>query len=394
MRTPFDLGEIFRTFGEKYREVHGEEMPLRHHLAMDAIEACRTVEMGGHVEECDACGHVRISYNSCRNRHCPKCQFLEKERWLESRKEDLLPVRYFHVVFTLPEAMRPIALRNQKVVYTLLFKAASQTLLELGRDPKYLGAEIGFTALLHTWTRTLLDHPHLHCIVTGGGLTADGKRWKKSRRRFFLPVRVLSRLFRGKFLSLLKRACRSGSISFCGETASLENEAAFKHFLRDLYAKEWVVYCKPPFQNAEKVLKYLGRYTHRVALSNERIVGIDGERVTFRYRDASDHNLMKRMTLDAFEFIRRFLLHILPDGFMKIRHYGILCNRHRRTRLARCKDLLGVKEEVCRNSGKKESWRELFLRLTGIDLAVCPACGKGKMMTIEKLFPTRSREPP
>jgi hypothetical protein len=274
--------------------------------------------------------------------------------------------------------MRPIALRNQKVVYTLLFKAASQTLLELGRDPKYLGAEIGFTALLHTWTRTLLDHPHLHCIVTGGGLTADGKRWKKSRRRFFLPVRVLSRLFRGKFLSLFKRACRSGSISFSGQTASLENEAAFKHFLRDLYAKEWVVYCKPPFQNAEKVLKYLGRYTHRVALSNERIVGIDGERVTFRYRDASDHNLMKRMTLDAFEFIRRFLLHILPDGFMKIRHYGILCNRHRRTKLAQCKELLGVKEEVCRNSGKKESWRELFLRLTGIDLAVCPHAAREK----------------
>ena len=199
MKAPFDPAEIFRTFGQMVREVHGETMPLRHHRAIKAIECCRTARLGGHVEECEACGHIRVSYNSCRNRHCPKCQFLEKERWLESRKQDLLATRYFHVVFTLPEALRPIALRDPKVVYSLLFKAASETLLDLARDPKYLGAEIGFTALLHTWTRTLLDHPHLHCIVTGGGLTPDGKRWTKSRQRFFLPVRVLSRLFRGKY---------------------------------------------------------------------------------------------------------------------------------------------------------------------------------------------------
>ncbi|MHC1742324.1 MAG: IS91 family transposase [Syntrophobacteraceae bacterium] len=333
MKAPSDLGEIFRTFGQQYRELHGETMPLRHHRAMGAIEACRTARLGGHVEQCEACGHIRVSYNSCRNRHCPKCQFLEKERWLESRKRDLLPIRYFHVVFTLPGGLRPIALRNPRVVYALLFKAASETLLELARDPKYLGAEIGFTALLHTWTQTLLDHPHVHCIVTGGGLTPDGRCWKKSRRRFLLPVRVLSKVFRGKFLALFKRACRSGSVIFSGETASLNNEAAFKGFLRGLYAKQWVVYCKRPFQNAERVVKYLGRYTHRVAISNERIVGMEGERVTFRYRSSVDHNLMKRMTLNVFEFIRRFLLHILPEGFMKIRHYGILSNRHRRTKL-------------------------------------------------------------
>jgi hypothetical protein len=361
---------------------------------MRAVEACRTAELGGHVEECDTCAHVRISYNSCRNRHCPKCQFLEKQRWLEARKQDLLPIRYFHVVFTLPQSMRPVALRNPKVVYTLLFKAASQTLLELGRDPKFLGADIGFTALLHTWTRTQLDHPHLHCIVTGGGLTPDGQCWKRSRRRFFLPVRVLSRLFRGKFLSLFQKACRSGSIAFCGQTAALQDEIRLQRFLRALYAQEWVVYCKPPFRNAEKVLKYLGRYTHRVAIGNERIVGMDNGRVTFLYRDASDHHRMKPMNLEAFEFIRRFLLHILPDGFMKIRHYGILCNRHRKAKLARCKELLGVNEGELRHAETAETWRVMLLRITGIDLSVCPACGQGKMTTIERLPPACSRGPP
>lgn len=393
MKAPFDLGEIFRAFGQKYREIHGETMPLRHHRAMEAIEACRTGRLGGHVEECEACRHIRVSYNSCRNRHCPKCQFLEKERWLKSRKQDLLPTRYFHVVFTLPEELRPIALRNPRVVYSLLFKAASETLLDLARDPKYLGAEIGFTALLHTWTRTLLDHPHVHCIVTGGGLTLAGRRWKKCRRRFFLPVRVLSKFFRGKFLSLFKRACRSGSVIFSGETASLQNGAAFKRFLRGLYAKQWVVYCKPPFQNAERVVKYLGRYTHRVALSNDRIVGMEGEQVTFRYRSSADHYLMKRMSLNVLEFIRRFLLHILPEGFMKIRHYGILSNRHRRTKLVRCKELPGVLEEP-QSAKPGETWRALLLRITGIDLTVCPACGKGRIRVVEQLPPISSRGPP
>jgi hypothetical protein len=393
MKAPFDLGEIFRAFGQQYRELHGEAMPLRHHRAMGAIEACRTARLGGHVEECDACGHIRVSYNSCRNRHCPKCRFLEKERWLESRKRDLLPIRYFHVVFTLPGGLRPIALRNPRVVDTLLFKAASETLLELARDPKHLGAEIGLAALLHTWAQTLLDHPHVHCIVTGGGLTLDSRRWKRSRERFFLPVRVLSKIFRGKFLAVFKRACRSGSVTFSGETASLNHEAAFKRFLRGLHAKRWVVSCKRPFQNAERVLKYLGRYTHRVAISNERIVGVEGERVSFRYRSSVDHNLMKRMTLNVLEFIRRFLLQILPEGFTKIRHYGILSNRHRRSKLARCKELLGVTQEVPpANPG--ETWQALLLRIAGIDLAICPACGNGRMRVTGWLLPNRSREPP
>lgn len=359
---------------------------------MRAIEACRTAELGGHVEECDVCGHVRVSYNSCRNRHCPKCQFLDKERWLESRKEDLLPIRYFHVVFTLPEALRPIALRNQRTLYGLLFKAVNQTLRELASDPRRLGAQIGFVALLHTWSSTLTDHPHIHCIVTGGGLSLDGKRWIACRKKYFFPVKVLSRLFRGKFLSYLKKAYRSGKIEFTGQIASLGEECNFQGLLRQLYRQEWVVYCKPPFKNAQKAMEYLGRYTHRIALANERIVGFDGDRVTFTYRDSADHDKVKRMSLDVFEFIRRFLLHILPDGFMKIRHFGILSNRNRKTKLARCKTLPGVKQTG--ESGQLGSWPDLFMRLTGIDLSVCPACGKGTMVLKETLLPGGSRSPP
>lgn len=392
MRSPFEVADIFRACGGKCRAAHGEEMPLRQHRAMQAIEACRTAELGGHVEECSACGHERISYNSCRNRHCPKCQFLDKERWLESRKEDLLPIRYFHVVFTLPEALRSVALRNQRIIYGLLFKAANETLQELATDPRHLGARIGFVALLHTWSRTLTDHPHIHCIVTGGGLCLDGKRWIACRKKFLFPVAVLSRLFRGKLLSYLKRAYRSGKIEFAGRIASLGEERNFQRLLSELYRKEWVVYCKPPFKNAQKAMEYLGRYTHRVALANERVIGFDGERVTFTYRDSTDHDQVKRMSLDAFEFIRRFLLHVLPDGFMKIRHFGILSNRNRKTKLARCKMLLGVKQNG--ESSEPESWRDLFMRLTGTDLTICPACGKGRMVVKETLLPGSSRSPP
>jgi hypothetical protein len=394
MRPPFEVADIFRACGEKYRATHGEEMPLRHHRAMQAIEVCRTAELGGHVEECDACRHARISYNSCRNRHCPKCQFLDKERWLESRKQDLLPIRYFHVVFTLPEALRRVALRNQRTIYNLLFKAVSETLQERASNRRHLGAQIGFIALLHTWSRTLTDHPHIHCIVTGGGLSFDGKRWIACRKKFFLPVTVLSRLFRGKVLSFLKKAYRSGNIEFTGQIASLQEERNFQGLLTELYRQEWVVYCKPPFKNAEKAVDYLGRYTHRVALSNERIVGFEGGRVAFTYRDSADHDKVKRMSLDAFEFIRRFLLHILPDGFMKIRHFGILSNRTRKTKLTRCKRLLRVKSDRANESSKPESWRDLFMRLTGIDLTLCPACGKGKMVLRETLLPGWPRSPP
>jgi hypothetical protein len=287
MKRSLEVADIFRAFGPAYREVHGAEVPLRHLRVMRAVEICRTAELGGHIDQCDPCGQQRISYNSCRNRHCPKCQSLEKERWLEAWKKDLLPTSYYPLVFTLPEGLRPLALRNQKVVYSLLFKAASEALLQLAKDRKYLGAEIGFIALLHTWSQTLIDHPHVHCLVTGGGLSPDGRRWISSRQGFLIPVKVLSSLFRGKFLDHLEKAYESGKLNFPGKIEVLKGGAAFKKFLTDLYRQKWVVYCKPPLKKVEQVVEYLGRYTHRVALSNDRLVAFAGRQVTFRWRDSA-----------------------------------------------------------------------------------------------------------
>lgn len=393
MKRKTEVGDIFRRYGPGYREVHGKEMPLRHHRVMKAIEVCRTSELGGHVEECDECGAVKISYNSCRNRHCPKCQCLDKERWLEARKRDILLTHYFHVVFTIPEDLRSIALRNQEVVYSLLFLSVAETLKELARDPKHLGGEIGFIALLHTWTQTLLDHPHIHCIVPGGGLSLDRGRWISSKKDFFIPVKVLSRKFRGKFLHYLKKAYNNGELTFPGTIKTLESRPAFEAFLTGLYAQEWVVYCKPPFKRPEDVIDYMGRYTHRVAISNDRILDIQSDQVTFKYRDRAENDKIKFMTLEAFEFIRRFLLHVLPEGFMKVRHYGLLSNRNRKEKLELCKALLGVEFQE-EDSNEKETWEDLFLRLTGIDPRICPTCGKGRLVLKEKLRPGILRSPP
>ena len=384
MKRSLEVADIFRSHGPGYREVHGHEMPLRQLRAMRAIEICRTAELGGHVDECDHCGALRISYNSCRNRHCPKCQCLNKEQWLKARKEDLLPTQYFHVVFTMPEPLKPLALRNQKIFYDLFFKAVSDTLKELSRDPQHLGAEIGFIAILHTWSQTLMDHPHIHCIVTGGGLSSDGKRWITCKRNFFIRVEVLSRLLRGKLLHFLREAYDSGRLNFPGKIQHLKEKKRFTQLLTDLYHQEWVVYCKPPFKSTETVIEYLGRYTHRVALSNERLVMSKGDTVSFRYRDRKDNDTIKLMTLDVSEFIRRFLLHILPEGFMKIRHYGILSNRNRKTKLLQCKKLLGVPDDN-NAAGHRESWQELLFRITGRDPSICPYCGKGKMVVKELL---------
>jgi hypothetical protein len=390
MKPSLEVADIFRAYGTAYRQAH--ERPLRHLRAMRAIEICRTAELGGHVDECDHCGQLRISYNSCRNRHCPKCQGLDKERWLEARKRDLLPTPYFHSVFTLPDGMRALALRNQNVVYSILFMSASQSIKELTEDPKHLGAEVGFIAVLHTWSQTLMDHPHLHCIVTGGGLSPHGKRWVPCKGGFFLPVKGLSRLFRGKFLAYFKEAYEKGKLAFPGEIALLKEKSAFKRLVKDLYEQEWVVYCKPSFRSAEMVMDYLGRYTHRVAISNERLVKVEHGKVTFRYRDRSDNDTVKVMTLDASEFIRRFLLHILPDGFMKIRHYGILSNRNRKYKLAVCKKLLGT---PCRHENReKELWQDLLTRITGTDPRICPYCGKGKMVLKKVLNPSALPLPP
>jgi hypothetical protein len=385
MKNSLEVADIFRAFGPTYRELHGSEMPLRHLRVMRAIEVCRTAELGGHIDQCDHCGQQRISYNSCRNRHCPKCQSLAKERWLEARKKDWLPISYFHVVFTLPEGLRPLALRNQRVVYNLLFRAASETLLQLAKDGKYLGAEIGFNTLLHTWSQTLIDHPHLHCLVTAGGLSPDGQRWISSRTDFFMPVKVLSSLFRGKFLDGLKKAYKSGKLKFPGKIEALRRDSAFKKFLTDLYQKEWVVYAKPPLRRAEQVIDYLGRYTHRVALSNDRLVSLKGNEVTLRWRDSADGDKIKLLTLEALEFIRRFLLHVLPDRFVKIRHYGLLSNRGRKKKLWRCQKLLGVVTSEESEESPQETWEDLLTRITGKDPRVCPFCGKGKMIRREVL---------
>ena len=394
MKGHIEVADIFRRYGPAYREVHKKEMPLRHLRAMNAIEICRTSVLGGHVEECDECGLIKVSYNSCRNRHCPKCQCLDKERWLESRKRDILPVQYFHVVFTNPEELSPVSLRNQPISYGIHFKAASETLKELSGDPKHLGADIGFIGILHTWSQTLIHHPHIHFIVPGGGLSPDGIKWISCNKDFFIHFEVLSRLFRGKYLYYLKKAYYSGDLILSGKIEYLKEKTAFERFCFDLYSKEWDVYSKPSFVTSESVIEYLGRYTHRIAITNNRIISLENDNITFQYRDRRDNNKIKPITLDAFEFIRRFLYHVLPEGFMKIRHYGILSNRNRKDKLLICKKLLGVEIKDSGESGEKESWEDLLLRITGLDPGICPSCKKGKMVLKKKLLPGRERDPP
>jgi hypothetical protein len=310
-----------------FRE-HGDEFLSRYTLNYAQMKAyysilnCRTSALGGHVEVCDHCGFQQISYNSCRNRHCPKCQTLAKEQWIEKQEQSLLNTGYFHVVFTVPDNLNPIFRQNQAAMYNLMFRAVSETLLELSQGKKFLGAKPGVTAILHTWGQNLMFHPHIHCIVTGGGLTVGGQ-WRDTRKKFFIPVKVLSAKFRGKFLAVMRKA----DLRFGGSSDYLNNPQAFGAFIGGLYQKKWITYCKPPFQNASKVIQYLGRYTHRVAISNNRVLKLEGDMVTFNWRDYSDGNKVKEMTVSAVEFIRRFMLHILPSGFCKIRHYGLLAQK-------------------------------------------------------------------
>jgi hypothetical protein len=310
---------------------------------------------------------------------------LAKEKWLRARKKELLPVAYFHIVFTVPDDLNALTLINQRVMYTMLFQAAAETLLHLGRDKKHLGAELGLISVLHTWGQNLMDHPHVHCIVPGGGLSQDGKRWIASRENFFIPVRVLSRVFRGKFLEQLKKTYRVRRIKCVGKASSLECRDTFQKLLDRLYNKEWIVYAKQPFGGPEQVLAYLGRYTHRVAISNHRLVEVTDGKVSFRWRDYRDEDKEKIMTLDASEFLRRFLLHILPDGLCKIRYYGFLSNRKRQNRLARCRALLNVPTH--KNDSHHKSWQDMLQELTGIDVRVCPSCHAGRMLTERLLLP-------
>jgi putative transposase/transposase-like zinc-binding protein len=359
---------------------------------MRAIETCRTAALGGHVERCGHCSHVRVSYNSCRNRHCPKCQSLARAKWLEQRKAELLPVEYFHLVFTIPEALAGIAFQNQKVVYDILFRATAETLLTVARNPQHLGAQIGFFAILHTWGQNLLLHPHLHCVVPGGGMSPDGDRWVSCRPGFFLPVRVLSRLFRRLFLEALEQAFDNDQLHFFSGLEPLADAPRFAAHLDQVRATEWVVYAKPPFGGPVQVLEYLGRYTHRVAIANQRLLSIDNGQIEFRWKDYKHEQRPKRMTVSAEEFIRRFLLHTLPAGFQRIRHYGFLSNTHRTAALDVCRRLLATPvSELVPNP--RRDWRDLYLALTGRAINRCPHCGIGALVIIEVLSPHSSPRP-
>ena len=373
-RPRLELADIVRHHGDAYQCAH--RLTSVQHRALRAIATCRTAALGGHQETCDRCGAVRITYNSCRNRHCPKCQTLTTARWLAARRADLLPVPYFHVVFTLPHDLNALAQGNPRVIYALLFRAAADTLLTFGRDPRHLGGTIGITAILHTWGQNLSQHLHLHCLVTGGALAADHSRWITGRSSFLFPVRALATVFRAKYLAALRRAFATGLLRFADGTAGLADRHAFTALLGRLRAVHWIVYAKRPFAGPDHVLSYLGRYTHRVALSNDRLIEHRDGRVRFRWKDYADHDRVKILTLQAPEFLRRFLLHIVPRGFTRIRHFGLLANRTRRETLTRCRSLLGqpVTDEV-----PSESTAALMHRLTGIDLERCPMCGEGRM---------------
>lgn len=339
-RPAFQVAEIFRRHGTAYREANAGHLDRCQRRVMAAIEACRTAALGGHVWQCGACGHKEIAYSSCRDRHCPTCQGAAARAWLEARQADLLPVEYFHVVFTLPQQIAAIAYQNKEVVYGLLFEATAETLKTIARDPKHLGAEIGFTAVLHTWGQTLTHHPHVHCIVPGGGLSPDGASWIACRPGYFLPERVLSTLFRGVFLGKLVAAYKDGRLQFFSDLAPLAEKSAFSAYLAPIWQVDWVADCKQPFAGPEQVLRYLSRYTHRVAISDHRLVEITDDHVTFTWKDYSEGAQIKPMTLSHTEFMRRFLLHVLPDGFQRIRHYGFLANGNRQAKLARIRELL------------------------------------------------------
>ena len=376
-----EVSDAFAFFGEQYRSEH--KLSFQQSRTMFAIEHCRTSVLGGHVDGCDSCGHKQISYNSCRNRHCPKCQGLSRIKWIDKLSSGLLPVRYFHIVFTIPSELNRLALVNQKCLYDILFKAASESLLMLAKDQKYLNADTGLVAVLHTWGQNLTEHPHLHTIVPAGGWSNIAGYWKASRKKFFIPVKVISSVFKGKFLAFLKQAYYNGQLKFEGEIKPLELKIAFKQLLDTLYNKDWVVYAKKPFKNASHIIEYLGRYTHRVAISNSRITGMDKDSVSFKWKDYRDNGRQKIMKLPGKEFIRRFLLHILPKGFCKIRYYGIFASRNKKTILTQCCKALGYRKSKSKFAGL--SWQESLLLVSGIDVQVCPVCKKGQMTAIVTL---------
>src|ERR1700681_1819294 len=377
-RPPLEVADLIRIAGAGFIERNRHWLSWKPIKVLLAIRRCRTAALGGHSDEGTDCGHrTTIFYNSCRNRHCPKCQTGARERWIAARQKELLPTRYVHVVFTLPRHLAPLVLQNTKVIYDLLLRTSAETLLEVARDPRHLGAEIGFFSVLHTWNQKLQLHPHVHCVVPAGGLSADHSHWVSSRDRFFLPIHVLGRVFRGKFVAGLQQAFQEGQLNFHGDLTLLTQPKFFASWLRPLFRKDWVVYSKPPFGGPDYVLQYLGRYTHRVAISNHRLVSLAEGKVTFRWRDSAHHNEQKLMTLSVDEFLRRFLLHLLPKGFVRIRNFGFLANRRRATLLPLCFPLLGTvqkpptDQDVSSTNDSHDLWR-------------CPKCG-GPMVVIERL---------
>jgi hypothetical protein len=387
-REGLEVADVFRRFGPAFRVQHGASLSAARQRAMTAIERCRTAALGGHVEHCDGCGHQRVAYNSCRNRNCPKCQGLARAQWVEDRQAELLEVPYFHVVFTVPEAVATIAFQNQTAVYDILFRTVAETLRTIAADPKHLGAEIGFLAVLHTWGQNLMHHPHLHCLVPGGGIAPDGQSWVACRPGFFLPVRVLSRLFRGLFLHYLEKAFAAGTLKFFTAHRHLHEPAAFQRHLAPARKAEWVVYSKPPFAGPAQVLEYVGRYTHRVAISNNRLVSLETGKVRFRWKDYRDGNRQKTMTLEAREFIRRFLIHVLPDGFHRIRYYGFLGNSHRAQKLALCRTLLRMAPSAS-SANPPDDYRDRYEALTGLSLRQCPHCHTGIMVVTGCIAPLK-----
>ena len=378
---PLEVAEIFRLYGGAYQERFGRFLAAQQRVVRD-ITSCRTADLGGHLYVCDQCGVITERFNSCRNRHCPKCQKLERERWLEKRQKELLPVPYFHLVFTVPHELNPVFLTAPKTLYNLLFRATADTLLLIAENPRHLGAKIGFLAVLHSWGQRLDLHPHLHVIVPGGGLSADRQRWVASRPDFFLPVKALSRVFRGKFLEEVGKMARQSQPIFPKRLDPKDQPSAYRCWLEELYAAPWVVYSKSPFGGAERGLQYLARYTHRVAISQDRLKGLDNDQVVFDWKDYRDDNQVKTMSLGAVEFLRRYLMHVLPSGFHRIRYYGLFANRHRAANLERCRYLLGVVDEseaatstpaAANDESEPESWEERMLRLTGVDPRLCPA---------------------
>jgi len=379
----FEVADIFRLYGQDYRL--NNPLPYDHIKVMRHIEICRTDALGGHVEQCDQCGFERIAYNSCRNRHCPKCQTMVKERWLNDRKAELLPCGYFHIVFTLPHDLNPIILCNKKTALKILFAAVNQTLQAFAKDPQWkLEGQLGFISVLHTWSQTLMDHFHLHCLVPGGVLSFSKKRWIAANDSFLFRIKSLAKEFKKRYLKLLETAHRKNELIFPGKTAAFESQTGFDQLIGSLFKAKWIAYAKRPFGGPEQVLEYLGRYTHRIAISNNRIKSIDNGTVTFEYKDRSRDNQVIEMSLSADEFIRRFLLHVLPSGFMKIRYFGFLSNSNKKQTIPLLRNLIDPNAKLPEKT--EETIVEMILRLTGKDITCCPECKKGKMRIIKRIL--------